>query len=174
MIVRSPPGLDLFTDGIPFRGSARVTVRPTDLPAWEGDTQIGTACGLWDVSMALDPGHEQPTSWLALEPSTEDSSQGVFAGVVQIAVLFHFANRTTGTSLDLPAVVPLDLAGHWAALSGTAPGRWDGEGDASNLGLFAGHFDGTWSSIPGYASWGARPCRVYPVSPHSLETLSWP
>jgi hypothetical protein len=165
MAVRSPPGLGLFTDGTSFRGSARVTVHPTNLPAWEGDTQIATVCGLWDVSMALDPGREQPISGLALEPSAEDSSQGVFAGVVQIAVLFHFANRTQGTSLDLPAVVPLDLAGHWAADSGTAsPGAWDGGDDASNLGLFAGHSDGTWSSLSGYANWGVRPCRVFPVS----------
>jgi hypothetical protein len=168
MIVHSPPRLGLFTRGTPVRGSAHVIIYPTSLPAWEGDTEIVTSCGVWSVSMALDPNETQPASELALEPSTEDSSQGVFAGVVQLAVLFHVADRTGGISLDLPAVIPLDLAGRWAAVPEDDPSLSGVADDASNLVLFAGLFDGTWSIVPGQATWGSRPCSVHPLPPSSL------
>jgi hypothetical protein len=164
MIVRSPPRLGLETDGAPGRGSLQISVRPTDLPAWNASTPVATACGLWDVSMSLDPDREQPVSTLAIEPSGDNTSQGVFAGAIQIAVLFHFYNRDKGTSLDLPAVVPLDLSGRWAAASdaGSLGSR------ASNLVLFAGEFLDGWSIVPGQASWGTRRCPVHPIASSSV------
>ncbi len=105
--------------------------------------------------MSLDPGQEQPASDLALQPSPADPAQGVFAGVAQLAVRYRFVNRQHGTTLELPAVLPLELAGHWAVDPLAEPGS-----EASNLLPYAGVVGGAVSPFPGCGTWGGTRCHV--------------
>ena len=104
--------------------------------------------------MVLDPEPEsQPVSTLTLRASASDPKQGVFAGVVQLAVRYQFANRTEETSFEQPAVVPLELTGHWAIAPEGGPNLGEG---ASNLVLFAGVIDKNLESHPACGTWGDR------------------
>ncbi len=89
--------------------------------------------------MILEPDAAQPASELDLETSgvtsEENPAQGVFAGVVKLAVRYRFVNRTKSASYELPAVVSLELSGHWAAVPEGGPSLGPG---ASNLALFTG------------------------------------
>jgi len=168
--VQPPPRLGLFTDGTPTSGgSLQVTVQLASLSTTQASTPIVTSCGLWDVFMGIDPGTAQPVSQLALESSGADPAQGVFAGEMKLAVRFRFVNRDDGRSFELPAKLPLELAGHWAA---AGPGADLGDG-ASNLVLFAGVYGGVWSAVANSATWGGRHCPFQAEPPPPvLETLN--
>jgi hypothetical protein len=168
--VQPPPRLGFFTDGAPSRGSSlQVSVQPASFATVQASAPVATSCGLWDVFLGIDPDQVQPVSALALETSAADSAQGVFAGEVKVAVRFHFANRDDGRSFDLAALLPVELAGHWAA---DGSGTDLGEG-ASNLVLFAGVYGGRWSAAPSSATWGIRHCPIQAVPPPDvLETLN--
>ncbi len=142
-------------------GLVRVPIQASGWEAWQGSSPVASECGLWDVSMVLDPGREQPVSELALEPSPADPAQGVFAGEVRLALLFRFTNRDLGTSLEVPIDLPLELSGHWTtAPDGTAPGP-----GMSNLVLFAGKAGGEVSPFSTCGTWGNLRCPVCLTSP---------
>jgi hypothetical protein len=156
------------TSAVP--GSVRVSLQPASWEVWTGTLPVSTPCGLWDVSMSLDTEQEQPVSELALEPSPGLTAQGVFAGVTNAAVLYRFVERSHGTTLELPAVLPLELAGHWAAVPPEISGTLGD--DASNLLLFAGTSGGSWTSFATSATWGGTGCHVGLRPPNVLDTLN--
>ncbi len=149
----------LVTQATLDNGSWHVSLQPVSPGSWPGSTPVDTPCGQWDISMILDPEPEsQPVSGLTLEPSATDPTQGVFAGVVKLAVRYHFANRNQETSFEQPAVVPLELTGHWATVPDGGPNLGEG---ASNLVLFGGVFDKNLASHPACGTWGdMRHCPV--------------
>lgn len=166
----SPLMAPVVGDVGPLGGALRAAVQLRDLTPWLGSEPITTDCGLWDVSMVLDPDAAQPLSELALEPSVADPPQGAFAGVVKLAVRYRFANRDTGISSELPTLRSLELAGHWAAIPEGDPGLTDG---ASNLRLFAGFFAGEWLDVPACGAWGGLRCPVcLRPPPEALERLN--
>lgn len=170
--VAPPPGIDLFLDGItPSGASWRVSVQPAGPSSWPAGSPVDTPCGRWDVSMELDPDPTaQPVSHLSLDPSGTDPAQGVFSGVVKLAVRYRFVNAAKGISREVPAVVPLELSGHWSAIPAGAPSLGD---DASNVVLFAGFFDAHWSGIPSCGTWGGRVCPAcFSPGPDVLDTLN--
>jgi hypothetical protein len=166
--VSTPTNMDLYTLGnTTAGGSQRVAVQPVGPATWYASAPVATPCGLWTVSMIFNP-KTQPVSSLDLEPSALGTSgtnpaQGVFAGVLKIAVLYRFVNQDKGTTLELPAVVPLELSGHWAVAPDT-PGVSLGTG-VSNLLLFAGVTGGEWSIAPNCGTWADSSCPVCAVSP---------
>jgi hypothetical protein len=166
--VSPPPRLGFFADdGKPADGSLQVAIQPAGWDAWLGSAPVATACGQWDVSMVLDSGQEQPVSQLALVPSEVDPAQGVFAGEAQIAVRYRFVNRDLGTSLEIPAVLSLELSGHWVAIPA------DGTTGMSNLVLLAGKIGEEVSPSPTCGTWGGTRCPVCLTPPPDvLETLS--
>jgi hypothetical protein len=171
-LVVSPPRMGLFvTDATPAGGGSwQVSLHPDRSVPWKGSEPLATSCGLWDVSMVVDPGQTQPVSWLTLEPSAADPGQGVFAGTVKLAVRYRFVNRERGTSIELPAVPSLELTGHWAAVPADGPSLGEG---ASNLVLFAGSYQGQWESVPTCATWGSMRCEVcVEPGPDVVETLN--
>jgi hypothetical protein len=157
----SPPRLGFTTeDSVTVSGgsvtsSIQVSLQAGSAGTWTASGPLSTACGLWDISMTLDPSQEQTASEISLEPSGTGTAQGVFAGTAPLAVLYRFVNRDHGTTLELPAVLPLELSGHWAAAStaGLSPG-------ASNLLLYAGVVDGEISPFPACGTWGGTRCHV--------------
>lgn len=156
----SPPRLGFFGDDSTVLagsvvGSIHVSLQAASSDAWTVSAPFSTGCGLWDISMVLDSSQEQPASDLALQPSPADPAQGVFAGVAQLAVRFRFVNRDHGTTLELPATIPLELSGHWAADPSAQPGS-----EASNLLLYAGAVDGEVSPFPACGTWGGTRCHV--------------
>lgn len=173
LVVAPPPGIDFFVDGFtPDGSSSRVSVQPTGSSSWPANSPVDTPCGLWAVSMELDPGAAQPVSGLVLERSGSDPSQGVFASVVKLAVRYRFVNSAKGISYELPAVVPLELSGHWAAVPEDGPGLEDG---ASNLVLFVTVSRGQWTGAPACGSWARGQCPVCAtVSPDLLERVNPP
>ncbi len=120
--VSTPTNMDLYTLGnVAGAGTQRVGVQPVSPATWYASAPVATPCGFWQVSMRLDPGKRQPVSSLDLEapdltPPGASPAQGVFAGVVKLAVRYLFVNPDKGTSLELPAVVSLELSGHWTTL----------------------------------------------------------
>lgn len=169
--VSPPPRLGLFVDDVaPGDSSWRVSLQPRRSTAWKGSAPVATSCGLWDVSMVLDPDREQPVSELALEASGADPAQGVFAGAVKLAVRYRFVNRDDGTTHEMPAVIPLELSGHWAAVPAGGPSLGS---TASNLVLYAGFAGGEWSGFPSCATWGGTRCPVCAAPPPDvLERLN--
>ena len=170
--VAPPPGIDLFLDNAaPVGASWRVSVQPTGSSSWPASSLVDTPCGLWSVAMELDPDPKtQPVSQLSLDPSGTDPAQGVFAGVVKLAVRYRFVNSAKGLSREVPAVVPLELSGHWSAIPEGGPGLGDG---ASNLVLFTGFFDAQYSGSPSCGSWAGRACPVcFSPAPDVLDTLN--
>lgn len=166
--VAPPPGIDLFLDNATSVDSSwRVSVQPTGSSSWPASSPVDTPCGLWSVSMELDPDPTaQPVSQLSLEKSGSDPAQGIFAGVVRLAVRYRFVNSTKGLSHEVPAVVPLELSGHWAAIPEGGPSLGD---DASNVVLFAGFFGDQWLSLPSDGGWGGiRRCSVHVSPPPDL------
>jgi hypothetical protein len=163
--VAPPPDIPLEVDSAAQKGSSiRVSLHPGGGEIWQGSSPVDTACGLWDLAMILEPDAAQPASGLDLETSgvtsQESPAQGVFAGVVKLAVRYRFVNRTRSASLELPAVVSLELSGHWAAApAGTSLGP-----GASNLMLFTGVSGGVsggqWASAPACGTWGGTRCQV--------------
>lgn len=153
----SPPRLGFAVDdGKAGDGPIRIPIHASGWDAWLGGSPVASECGLWDVSMALDPSREQPVSELALEPSPADPAQGTFAGEVRLGLLFRFTNRDLGTSLEIPVDLPLELSGHWTLTpDGTAPGP-----GMSNLVLLAGKVGGETSSFPTCGTWGGLRCPV--------------
>jgi hypothetical protein len=136
--------------------SFAVWMRPVSSERWKGKP-LSTTCGLWDISLDLDP-KPQPLSRLALEASpVAGPVQGVFAGVMQLAVRFHFVLRDKGKAYELPAQLPLELKGHWAAVPEGGPSLGEG---ASNLVLYAGVAGGQWASFPDCGTWGGTLCHV--------------
>jgi hypothetical protein len=154
-----PPRLGFFTTDSAsvsgLAGSLHTSLQIVSSGTWTATAPLSTQCGLWDISMALDPGKKQPVSDLALQTSPADPAQGAFAGVAQLAVRFHFVNRDDGTTLELPATIPLELSGHWTAVSGN-----EASPDASNLLLYAGTVDGEVSPFPSCGTWGSTGCHV--------------
>jgi hypothetical protein len=169
--VSPPPRLGFFaSDSRPGDGSLQVSLQPAGWDVWLGSAPVDTACGLWEVSMILDSGKEQPVSQLALAPSPIDPAQGVFAGEAQLAVRYRFVDRDLGTSLEIPAMLSLELSGHWAAVPADGPSLGDG---VSNLVLYAGAAGGEWSAFPTCGTWGGTRCPVcLTPGPDVLETLS--
>lgn len=169
--VSPPPRLGLFVDDVtPGDSSWRVSLHPERSTAWKGSAPVATSCGLWDVSLVLDPDKQQPVSELALEASGEDPVQGVFSGTVKLALRYRFVNRDDGTTHELPAVIPLELSGHWAAVPAGGPSLGAG---ASNLVLYAGFTAGEWMGFPSCATWGGTRCPVCAVPPPDvLDSLS--
>jgi hypothetical protein len=155
--VSPPPGLSLFVDDIvALGGSWQVSLHPTGWEPWRGKTPVvTTSCGLWEVSMELDPDEPQPLSEVILKPSTANPAQGAFAGVLSLAVRFRFADPDTGTSLTVPSRLALELHGHWAAVPEGTPGLED---SASNLLLYAGSFGGELLSMPSCVTWRGSRC----------------
>jgi hypothetical protein len=155
----SPPRLGFFAEdsvaGSGAVGSLHTSLQIASSGTWTATAPLSTGCGLWDISMVLDLGRKQPASDLALQTSPADPAQGAFAGVAQLAVRFRFVNRDHGTTLELPATIPLELSGHWTAVSadGLSP-------DASNLLLYAGAVDGEVSPFPACGTWGGTRCHV--------------
>lgn len=168
--VSPPPGITLFVDAFAVGGNWRVSLKPERSTAWKGSAPVATSCGLWDVSMGLDPDKTQPVSELALERSAADPAQGVFSGVVKLAVRYRFVNRDDDTSYELPTVVPLELSGHWAAVPADGPSLG---ATASNLVLYAGVVDGVWQSFTSCGTWGGTRCAAcFNPPPDVLDTLS--
>jgi hypothetical protein len=169
--VAPPPGIDLYVDGVtPDGSSSRIALHPGGSILWPGSAPVDTPCGLWDVSWVLEPDAAQPASELALETAGEGPAQGVFAGVVQLAVRYRFVNRTKGTSHELPAVVSLELSGHWAAVPAGGPSLGPG---VSNLMLFTGVSGGQWTSAPTCGTWGGTRCQVcFTPGPDVVSALS--
>jgi hypothetical protein len=157
--VAPPPNIDLYVDGVtPDGSSSRIALHPGGSTLWPGSAPVDTPCGLWDVSWVLEPDEAQPASELGLEISGDDPAQGVFAGVVKLAVRYRFVNRTRSTSLELPAVVSLELSGHWAAVPQRGLSLGPG---VSNLMLFTGVAGGQWTSAPVCGTWGGTRCQVF-------------
>ncbi len=157
--VGPPPRIDLSAgDGRPDGdGAIHVPLAVTASTAWQGSALLTTPCGDWEVSLDLDPAARQPVSDLVLQPSAGDPSQGVFAGEVRLAMRYHLYNRTKGTTVEAPAVVPLELSGHWSV----TPEGTELPSGASNLGLFAAAFDGESTPVPSCGpSWGGGACHV--------------
>lgn len=178
--VGPPPPIRVYvSDAVPDSGSFRLSAQPGGSTVWAGSAPVDTPCGLWDVSMVLDPDETQPVSKLALEISTDGPSQGVFSGVMNLAVHYRFVNRNQKVSLAVPAVVPLELSGHWAAVPEGGPSLGPG---ASNLVLFAGALggpEGQWSSVPSCGSaWVGGRCHICTRPPSGVvDTLNldpWP
>ena len=170
--VAPPPGIDLYLDGVTSAGGSwRVSVQPTGSSSWPARSLVDTSCGRWSVSMELEPDATlQPVSFLSLDPSGTSPAQGVFAGVVKLAVRYHFVNSDKGGSREVAAVVPLELSGHWSAIPEGGPNLGDG---ASNLVLFTAFFDAQYSGSPSCGSWAGRTCPVcFSPAPDVLDTLN--
>jgi hypothetical protein len=160
--VAPPPDIPLYVDSVFPRGSSlQVSLHPGGAEIWRGSTPVDTPCGLWDLSLIVDPDGAQPASELDLETSggisEESPAQGVFAGVMKLAVHYRFVNRTKGGSYELPAVVSLELSGHWAAVPEGGPSFGPG---VSNLMLFTGVSGEQWAGFPGCVTWGGTRCPV--------------
>jgi hypothetical protein len=160
--VAPPPEFPLEVDSAIARGSSiGVSLHPGGGEIWLVSAPVDTPCGLWDLSLIVDPDSAQPASGLDLETSGESPAQGVFAGVVKLAVRYRFVNRTKGSSHELPAVVSLELSGHWAAVPEGGPSLGPG---VSNLMLFTGVSGGVsgghWASAPACGTWGGTRCHV--------------
>jgi hypothetical protein len=159
--VGPPPRIDLAAgDGRPDGdGAIHVPLVATASTAWQGSALLSTPCGDWEVSLDLDPAARQPVSDLVLQPSSADPAQGVFAGEVRLAVRYHFFNRTKGSAVEAPAVVPLELSGHWSVVpEGSAAELPPG---ISNLELFSGVFAGASTPVASCGpSWGGGDCHV--------------
>jgi len=163
--VAPPPDIPLYVDSVFSRGSSlQVSLHPGGAEIWRGSAPVDTPCGLWDLSLIVEPDATQPASELDLETSGvtsgESPAQGVFAGVVALAVRYRFVNRTKGAFFELPAVVSLELSGHWAAApAGTSLGP-----GVSNLMLFTGVSGGAsggqWAGFPACGTWGGTRCPV--------------
>lgn|GEM_PF-2440904 len=163
--VAPPPDFPVEVDSAVQRGSSiRVFLHPGGAEIWRGSAPVDTPCGLWDLSLIVDSDAAQPASELDLETSgvtsEESPAQGVFAGVMKLAVRYRFFNRAKGAFLELPTVVSLELSGHWAAApAGTSLGP-----GASNLTLFTGVSGGVsggqWASAPACGTWGGTRCQV--------------
>ena len=161
LAVGPPPRIDLAAgEGRVGDGTILVSLAATASTAWQGSALLTSPCGDWEVSLNLDPAARQPVSDLVLQPSADDPAQGVFAGEVRLAMRYHFYNRTKGSAVEAPAVVPLELSGHWSvAPEGTA--LVSGASGASNLALFAAAFDGESAPVPSCGpSWGGGSCHV--------------
>jgi hypothetical protein len=173
--VAPPPDIPLNVDGaVPQGSSVRVSLHPGSGEIWHGGGPVDTACGLWDLSMIVDPDAAQPASELNLEISGDNPAQGVFAGVVKLAVRYRFVNRTKGATHDLPAVVSLELSGHWAAVPEGGPSLGPG---VSNLMLFTGVSGdvsgGQWAGAPACVTWGGTRCPVcFTPAPDVVPTLN--
>lgn len=170
--VATPPPIGVYVDdGVPDSGTLRVAAQPLGSTVLPGAEPISTPCGLWDVSLILDPGGAQPVSQLVLHPDGADPAQGVFAGVMKLSGRYHFANRDKRSTLDVPAVASLDLSGHWAAVPDGGPSLGTG---ASNLVLFSRVFDGQWSSVPTCdVTWGGGFCHLCATTPPDvLQSLN--
>lgn len=174
--VSPPPGIDVLVNHTASDSSLRVSAQPQGFAPWQGGASVSTSCGLWDVSMVLDPALTQPVSELALERSATDPTQGVFAGTLKLAVRYRFYNRNTGAQLKKPAVLSLELSGHWAAAPEGDPissGSGTGGIAASNLVLFAGVSQGEGVGFPSCVSWGGLDCKVcFSATPEDIEKLT--
>jgi hypothetical protein len=172
--VAPPPDFPVEVDSAIARGSSiGVSLHPGSGEIWRGSAPVDTPCGLWDLSLIVDPDATQPASELDLEPSGGNPAQGVFAGVMKLAVRYRFVNRTKGASYELPAVVSLELSGHWAAVPEGGPSLGPG---VSNLMLFtgvSGVFGGQWASAPSCVTWGGTRCPVcFTPGPDVVPTLN--
>lgn len=161
--VGPPPRIDLSAgEGRMADGALHVPLVATASTAWQGSVLLSTPCGDWEVSLNLDPAQPQPVSELVLQPSAADPAQGVFAGELRLAVRYHFFNRTKGTTVEAPAVAPLELSGHWSLV----PDGGDGSAaelppGVSNLELFSGVFGGASTPVASCgSSWGGGDCHV--------------
>lgn len=154
-----PPTLGMELEWIEGQEpSLAAWVRPASSEPWRSKAPLSTSCGLWDFWMELDPLQPQGASRLALESSpVAGPVQGVFSGVLQLGVRFHFVLRDKGKAYELPARLPLELQGHWAAMPADGPIPKAG---ASNLVLYAVVVDGQWASFPTCGLWGGTFCRV--------------
>ena len=160
LTVQVPSGIGVLAAGDPMRtdnGPWQVPVHFSALDPWEGSAPVATACGLWDVSLGLDPESEQPVSTLVLTASAETPGQGAFAGVIDLAALYRFVSRTSGASLEVPARLSLDLAGQWTTLPPGTPGLAD---TASNLALFTMDVQGKRFPAPACGVWSTTRCAV--------------
>jgi hypothetical protein len=157
--VGPPPRIDLSAgDGRAVDGAILVPLQATASSAWQGSALLTTPCGDWEVSLNLDPAERQPVSDLVLQPSASDPAQGVFAGEIQLAVRYHLFNRTRGLTVEAPAVVPLELSGHWSVTPEGAAALPPG---ASNLALFSAIFAGEPAPVPSCGpGWGGGACHV--------------
>lgn len=173
--VAPPPDIPLYVDSVFPRGSSLgVSLHPGGAEIWRGSAPVDTPCGLWDLSLTVDPDSAQPASELDLETSGESPAQGVFAGVMKLAVHYRFFNRTKGASYELPAVVALELSGHWGAVPEGGPSLGPG---VSNLMLFTGVSGdvsgGQWASAPACGTWGGTRCQVcFTPGPDVIPTLN--
>ena len=161
LTVKVPSGmgiLDAETPEISARnGSWQVPVYFSTLGPWKGSAPVDTECGVWDVSVDLDPDSEQPVSTLVLTQSEDVPGQGAFAGVIELAARYRFANRTRGTRLEVPARLSLDLAGLWTTLPQGTSGLAD---TASNISLFTLGTQGRPFSAPACGVWSDTHCAV--------------
>lgn len=177
LVVSPPPGLGLYLEDTKALagGSWRVSLQAESGKSgvWKASGSVSTSCGLWEVSMALDPDRTQPVSELALEPSAADPTQGVFAGALKLAVRYRFDNQGRVPDIELPATVSIDLSGHWMAIPEDGPSLGEG---ASNLVLFAGTFVDRTAGVPSCVNWGGVRCEIcFEPAPdviRALETLN--
>lgn len=154
------PKLDLEVQGIEYQiSSLGVWLQPAGPQRWKGKP-LSTSCGVWDIAMDLD--RKQPLSRLALEVSpVSGPAQGVFAGVVDLAVRFRFVLRDKGTLREVPAKLPLELKGHWAAVPADGSSGPKLPEGASNLVLYSAVANGNWAPAPDDATWGNTFCHLY-------------
>lgn len=155
------------------RGSVEVTPSDLDLA---GTTLLHTPCGLWQYSLQLDPAAVQRPAPLTLHPAVKHPTQGMFAGVIEVAAVLHLVPLDANgqpdepAAIDLPFDVTFQLAGAWA----TAPDPLPDPAN-SNLLLFAGFADGVWLSRPG-CEWtifdGVWCESCLEIAPDVLESLN--
>lgn len=164
LTVKVPSGMGVLNADDAARagsGSWQVPVHFSALGPWKGSAPVDTPCGLWDVSVDLDPESEQPVSTLVLTESEEIPGQGAFASVIELAARYRFANRTDGTRFEVPARLSLDLAGHWATLPQSMPGLADPASNmTSNIALFTRGVQGRQFSAPACGVWSNTRCAV--------------
>lgn len=167
LTVQVPSGVNVLSADTPRHagsGHWQVPIHFSALGPWQGSAPVDTACGLWDVSLVLDPDSDQPVSTLVLTASAETPAQGTFASVIDLAALYRFVHRTDDTLLEVPARLSLDLAGQWATLPPGTPGLAD---SASNIALFVRGVQGKRFPAPACGAWSATNCGVCATRPQS-------
>lgn len=149
-----PTAIGLWSGEAKAAGDGRATVQvaASDLDL-AGTTLLETPCGFWQYSVRLDLAAVQKPAPLTLHPAASPPgppSQGMFAGVVEVAAVLHLVplyadgHPDEHAAIDLPFEVLFQLAGAWATAPVPRPGTTD-----SGLLLFAGSAGGTWVSRPG-------------------------
>lgn len=93
---------------------------------------VETSCGIWDVSLTLDPTNPQPATPVILTPASDDPGHGIFAGVLEMSTNLLLSNRDTGQIAAANLRLGLNLGGPWTLSSPESAA-------GSNLLLFADH-----------------------------------